>query len=424
MTFESAPFDSALRLAVALALGLLVGAERGWKSRELGEGRRVAGLRTFGLTGLLGGVAGLLANDLGPLSIGLVFIGLAMLLAVAYARTTPLEPDANISITTLVALLLTFALGALATHFDMALAAAAAVVATLLLDLKATLHGWLAKVEERELSALLRLLLISVVVLPFLPNGNFGPWQALNPYVLWWMVVLISAISFCGYVAVKLLGQRWGVALTALLSGLVSSTALTLHFSRLARHQPGNGSLLAGGILFSCAAMPPRLLVVALVLHPDLARALLLPFAAMEILILLPALYWWHQANHDHVLDTGHLNNPLELKAALGFGVLLSMVMLATTAARQLVSDEALLAVALISGIADVDAITASLSHLSLSAVSTATALTGIVLAAASNNLSKSTMAVLIGGKAIGWRVAVPLTVSAAAAVALLPVWR
>ena len=424
MTFESAPFDEALRLAVALALGLLVGTERGWKSRELGEGRRVAGLRTFGLTGLLGGVAGLLANELGPLSIGLVFIGLAILLAVAYARTTPLEPDANISITTMVALLLTFALGALATHFDMGLAAAAAVVATLLLDLKATLHGWLAKVEERELSALLRLLLISVVVLPFLPNGNFGPWQSLNPYVLWWMVVLISAISFCGYVAVKLLGQRRGVALTALLSGLVSSTALTLHFSRLARQQPGHGTLLAGGILFSCAAMPPRLLVVALVLHPDLARALLLPFAAMEILILLPALYWWHQANHDHALDTGHLSNPMELKAALGFGVLLSMVMLASAAARQLVSDEALLAVALIAGIADVDAITASLSHLSLSEVSAATALTGIVLAAASNNLSKSTMAALIGGRTIGWRVAVPLMVSAAAAVALLPVWR
>ncbi|TAL05636.1 MAG: MgtC/SapB family protein, partial [Porticoccaceae bacterium] len=96
MTFESVPFDEALRLAVALAIGLLVGAERGWKGRELGEGRRVAGLRTFGLTGLLGGAAGLLAHDLGPLPIGLIFIGLAMLLAVAYARTTPLAPDANI----------------------------------------------------------------------------------------------------------------------------------------------------------------------------------------------------------------------------------------------------------------------------------------------------------------------------------------
>ncbi len=424
MTFESAPFDEALRLTIALAIGLLVGAERGWKGRELGEGRRVAGLRTFGLTGLLGGAAGLLAHDLGPLPIGLIFIGLATLLAVAYARTTPLEPDANISITTLVALLLTFVLGTLATHFDMALAAAAAVVATLLLDLKTTLHGWLAKVEERELSALLRLLLISVVVLPFLPNRNFGPWQALNPYALWWMVVLISAISFCGYVAVKLLGQRRGLALTALFSGLTSSTALTLHFSRLARQQPANGTLLAGGILFSCAAMLPRTLVVTLVLHPDLARALLLPFTVMEILILLPALYWWYRANHSHVLDTGRLSNPVELKAALGFGLLLSLVVLVSAAARQLIGDEALLAVALISGIADVDAITVSLSRLSVAQVSLTTALTGIVLAAASNNISKATMAVLIGGKATGWRVAVPLITSAAAGVALLLLWR
>ena len=278
------------------------------------------------------------------------------------------------------------------------------VVATLLLDLKTTLHGWLAKVEERELSALLRLLLISVVVLPFLPNRNFGPWQALNPYALWWMVVLISAISFCGYVAVKLLGQRRGLALTALFSGLTSSTALTLHFSRLARQQPANGTLLAGGILFSCAAMLPRTLVVTLVLHPDLARALLLPFTVMEILILLPALYWWYRANHSHVLDTGRLSNPVELKAALGFGLLLSLVVLVSAAARQLIGDEALLAVALISGIADVDAITVSLSRLSVAQVSLTTALTGIVLAAASNNVSKATMAVLIGGKATGWR--------------------
>ncbi|HNF08686.1 MAG TPA: MgtC/SapB family protein, partial [Pseudomonadales bacterium] len=188
--FDTAALDAVLQLSVALAIGLLVGLERGWKSRELGEGRRIAGFRTFGLTGLLGGVAGLLSLDQGPLPIGLIFLALALLLAVVYARTTSADPAANISITTLIALLLTFALGALATYLDIALAAAAAVVATLLLDLKSTLHGWLNRLEERELTALLRLLLISVVVLPFLPDEQFGPWQAINPHELWWMVVL------------------------------------------------------------------------------------------------------------------------------------------------------------------------------------------------------------------------------------------
>src|SRR5690606_3395721 len=210
MPFESPPLETALQLTVALAIGLLAGTERGWKNRTLGEGRRLAGLRTFGLTGLLGGLLGLLSLDLGPLPIGLVFIGLAVLLGAAYVRTTQPRPDSDISITTMVALLLTYALGAQATRGEVILAAAAAVIATLLLDMKATLHGWLARVESRELSALLRLLLISVVVLPFLPDRDFGPWQAVNPHQLWWTVVLISAIPFAGYVAVKLLGERRG----------------------------------------------------------------------------------------------------------------------------------------------------------------------------------------------------------------------
>jgi uncharacterized membrane protein (DUF4010 family) len=420
MLFESASLESGLRLALALAIGLLVGTERGWKTRALGEGRRLAGLRTFGLTGLLGGLLGLLTAAVGPLPLGLAFIGLALLLGIAYARTTAPHPDSDISITTMVALLLTFTLGAEATRGDLTLAAAAAVVATLLLDLKATLHGWLARVEERELTALLRLLLISVVILPFLPDRDFGPWQAFNPRALWWMVVLISAISFSGYVAVKLLGQRRGLALTALFSGLTSSTALTLHFARLARRQPAAGTLLASGILFGCAAMLPRMLVVVVVLHPALAAALWPAFAAMELCILLPALYWWWRADRSHNPDMSYLSNPVELKFALGFGVVLALVALACGGARALIGEQALIGVALISGIADVDAVTISLSRLSHAGVALSTALQGIVLAAASNNIAKGILATLVGGTAIGLRVALPLAAATVAGLAIL----
>ncbi len=420
MPFEPASLETALRLAVALAIGLLVGTERGWKSRALGEGRRLAGLRTFGLVGLLGGLAGLAAQSFGPLPIGLAFIGLALLLGAAYIRTTPADPDSDISITTLIALLLTFLLGAQATQGDAALAAAAAVVATLLLDLKATLHGWLARIEERELTALLRLLLISVVVLPFLPDRDFGPWQALNPRTLWWMVVLISAISFSGYVAVKLLGQRRGLALTALFSGLTSSTALTLHFARLARREPAAGILLGSGILFGCAAMLPRMLVVVLVLHPALAWSLLPAFAAMELCILLPALYWWWRADRGHNPDIGYLSNPVELKFALGFGAVLALVALACAGARALIGEQALIGVALLSGIADVDAVTIALSRLGHTGVALPIALHGIVLAAASNNVAKGVMATLIGGIGIGLRVGVPLVAATIAGLVAL----
>lgn len=421
--FDTAALDAVLQLSVALAIGLLVGLERGWKSRELGEGRRIAGFRTFGLTGLLGGVAGLLSLDQGPLPIGLIFLALSLLLAVVYARTTSADPAANISITTLIALLLTFALGALATYLDIALAAAAAVVATLLLDLKSTLHGWLNRLEERELTALLRLLLISVVVLPFLPDEQFGPWQALNPHELWWMVVLISGISFYGYVMVKLLGQRRGLALTALFAGLTSSTALTLHFSRLARRQPEQALLLGSGILFSCSAMLPRMLLMILVLNAALVPPLLLPFAAMEAVTLLPALYGWMRADRVGTFELAPLSNPVELKAAFGFGLLLTLVVILCAAARQLIGDEALLPVALISGIADVDAITMLLSRLSLTEVSPTTALAGIIAVAVSNSLAKAALAMLIGGKRTGWRVALPLIGSAGVGLSFWLLW-
>ena len=420
MPFEPPALNKALQLAVALAIGLLVGTERGWKSRALGEGRRLAGLRTFGLVGLLGGLAGLFAVSFGPLPIGLAFMGLALLLGAAYIRTTPVDPDSDISITTLIALLLTFLLGAQATQGDLTLAAAAAVVATLLLDIKTRLHGWLARIEERELTALLRLLLISVVILPFLPNRDFGPWQAFNPRALWWMVVLISAISFSGYVAVKLLGQRRGLALTALFSGLTSSTALTLHFSRLARREPAAGALLASGILFGCAAMLPRMLVVVLVLHPALAWSLLPAFAVMGLFILAPALYGWWRADRSHNPDMAYLSNPVELKFALGFGAVLALVALACAGARALIGEHALIGVALISGIADVDAVTVSLSRLSHAGVAQATALQGIVLAAASNNVAKGVMATLVGGTSTGLRVALPLMVATIAGLAVL----
>lgn len=420
MPFETPSLQTALQLVVALAIGLLVGTERGWKNRSLGEGRRLAGLRTFGLVGLLGGLMGLLALRFGPLPVGLAFVGLALLLGAAYLRSTPAQPDADISITTLVALLLTFALGVLATQGETALAAAAAVIATLLLGMKATLHGWLARIEPGELSALLRLLLISVVVLPFLPDRAFGPWQAFNPYQLWWMVVLICAISFSGYLAVKLLGARRGLAVTALFSGLASSTALTLHFSRLARRQPASGALLSGGILFSCTAMLPRVLAVVVVLHPQLAATLLVPFAAMAATLLLPALLWWRRGGGAPAPDGGHLSNPLELRFALGFGVLLGLVVVACAGVRQWLGEQALVGVAVLSGIADVDAITLSLTALSRDGISLGIARDGIVLAAASNNFAKAAMAVLVGGSATGWRAAAPLALSAGVGVAAI----
>ncbi|MCG8695509.1 MAG: MgtC/SapB family protein, partial [Minwuiales bacterium] len=235
--------DLFVRLAVALASGMLIGLERGWEGRDLPEGSRIAGVRTFGLVGLLGGAVVLFAGDFSGVFLAAVALGLALFAAVAYWRASRIAAD--IGITTLVVLLLAFVLGALAGAGYLVPASAAAVVVAILLGIKPELHGILQRMDRTELLASLRLLLLSVVVLPVLPDQGYGPWQALNPYRIWWMVVLIAAISYAGYLSIRLIGTRRGILLTGLLGGLASSTAVTLSFARLAQRGAARPELLA-----------------------------------------------------------------------------------------------------------------------------------------------------------------------------------
>jgi uncharacterized membrane protein (DUF4010 family) len=395
-------------LGVALAIGLLIGVERGWKEREVREGRRIAGVRTYGLMGLLGGSMALIAERLGVLSLALAFVGLAGVLTAAYVVN--LERDDDAGITSLVAGLLTFAFGALAALGEVALAAASAVVTTLLLGLKPVLHRWVSALEGKELRAGLKLLLISVVLLPILPDRGYGPWQALNPYEIWWMVVLIAGISFAGYFAIKLAGARKGAVLAGLWGGFASSTALTLHFSRIARHGPDATPVLATGILLACGTMYPRVLLIAGLINPQVLKLLWVPAAVMAAPVYGTALYYWSStAGSEHDTKTAPVENPLELKAALSFGGLLAVVMLLGEALKTWLGDAGVLMLAGASGVADVDAITLSLARMSRGDLPLGIAVTGMVIAAAANNLVKSAMAGGIGGRQLGLRVGVPL---------------
>ena len=400
-------------LAVALAIGLLIGVERGWHEREAREGTRIAGLRTFALMGLLGGGSALLAERLGPWVLGLAFLGLTLTLVTAHVATLR-RGDADVGITSLVAGLLTFVLAALAALGEAEVAAAAAVVATLLLSAKEQLHRWVGALEAKELRAAIELLLISVVVLPILPNTGYGPWQALNPYTIWWMVVLIASISFAGYVAVKIAGAQRGVAYTGLFGGLASSTALTLHFARLARSGGSTASTLAMGILLACGTMFPRMLLVAGIVSPPLARLLVVPAAVMAFLTYLPALWYWRRGT-DRSQDTAALlNNPLGLKTAVSFGLLLALIMLLGKALQVWFGEAGVLVLAGAAGITDVDAITLSLARLTHGDLPLRVAAMGVVIAAVVNSLTKGAMAAVIGGRAVGLRAALPLLIAAA----------
>lgn len=409
-------------LSVALAIGLLIGVERGWQEREAKEGTRVAGIRTHGLIGLLGGGMALLTEQFGALVLGLGFIGLAGVLTSAYIVNLR-RGDENVGITSLVTGLLTFVFGALAAMGEVAIAAASAVVTTLLLSYKPVLHRWVSALEGKELHAGIKLLLISVVLLPILPNQGYGPWEALNPYVIWWMVVLIAAISFVGYFAIKIAGTRRGTIFTGLFGGLASSTALTLHFSRLSRRDAALTPMLATGVLLACGTMFPRMLLVASVLNPDLFKHLLVPAAVMALLTYLPALVYWRAQSQQKTEAVSPLKNPLEVKTALSFGLLLALVMLLGKTLRNWYGEAGVLVLAAASGVADVDAITLSLARMSLDDLVAPVAVTGIVIAAAVNSLVKGGMATVVGGRKIGLRVGLPLLGAAIGGLVAVRIW-
>jgi uncharacterized membrane protein (DUF4010 family) len=404
--------EAASQLAVALLVGLVVGVERGWHERELADGGRVAGLRTFALVGLLGGVLGAAGAALSPWPLAAGLLGLAIVVAVAYRGAA--TASGNLSITSAVAALLTYALGALAAQGSPILAVAGATVTALLLNLKPTLHRWLQLIQYRELSAALQLLVLSVVIAPLLPNAGYGPYAALNPFLLWWAVVLVAGLSFAGHVAIRLSGARRGLLLTGLLGGLASSTAATLALARQARADPRLSDAAAAGALGACGVMFLRIGAVLLALAPSLARhmgvALLAPAVA---LLALSAIGPRHKtADADRALESVA---PFDLSSAFGFALLLGAMSVLSKAANAWAGPAALYGLAALSGLADVDAILISVARLNGAAELTlGTATIAIGAAAAANMLAKAVMAGLIGGRQMGSRVAIGFAIALA----------
>jgi len=410
--------STALSLALALAIGLLFGLERGWHKEQPKYVARPAGVRTFGLIGLLGGATGVLAQQTTPGVVGWAFLGVALAVAAAYALNA--WQTGETGITTLIAALLAFALAALATLGHRTTAAAAAVVATLLLGLKPQLHAWVAKLDETELQATLQLLLISVVVLPMLPDQGFGPAAALNPYQLWWMVVLIAAISYAGYFAVRIVGAGAGIPLTGLLSGLASSTASTIQMARLARHIDADRNLLGSGILLANATLFPRILVIVGLVQPALVMPLALPLGAMALVTSAPALLLWRQRGPDGSGATLRTSNPLALGSALRFGLLLAVIMVLGRLAADYLGDAGVLGLAAVSGVADLNAITLSVAQMYPSQLALPVVLLAILLAVTCNTLFKTGVCLWVGTPGLGLRVGVPMLAAAATGLALL----
>ncbi|NKQ12674.1 MgtC/SapB family protein [Pseudomonas sp. SST3] len=386
-----------LNLATALSVGLLIGTERSWSGRD-NAGQELAGIRTFGLAGLFGGLATLSAIHFGAAAWIATFVALALLTIAGYVIESRTYADHGM--TTEVALLLTFLLGSLAVAEMRLLAASVAVVVALLLSLKARLHGALRKLSEAELSGALKLLFISVVLLPVLPSQGYGPWQAFNPYTTWWMVVLIAGIGFAAYVAIRVLGTRHGLMVTALLGGIVSSTAMTITLARLNTEKLRPA--LAAGLLATSALMFPRVLLEVGLINRALLPSLLAPMLTAGLIYTAGALFYYLRAGQQPPSGAEPpLKNPFELGPALRFAGLLVIILFLVEGARRLLGDTGIYLVALLSGLTDVDAITLSLSNSARTDLSEMVAVRGIFLAALSNSLVKAGLILFIGGRAM-----------------------
>lgn len=400
-----------ISLAVALALGALIGLQRGWSTREQTSGERVAGIRTHALIGLLGGLSVLVGRELGPWVPALLLVLVALAgLAGYYNRTREVR---DFSITGWVGLVLTFIFGVLVLAGYLVVAASAAVVTAIILDNKKEIHGFVRTLQAHELDAGLRLLLISVVLLPILPNEGYGPNGVLNPREIWWLVVLIAAIGFVGYFAMRLGGAAKGILFTSLFAGLSSSTALTLHFSRLSRNSQELSPLLASGILIACGTMFPRILLYAALIHPPLLPALFPPVLVMGVLLYGAAVWIWRRQPHSGAVgQPENPHNPLELRSALMFGGLLVLILLLGEWFKLWFGDAGVYLLSAASGMADVNAITLSLTRMAREDLIMDVAVLAIVIAASVNNMVKAGLALGIGGERVGRQVLFPMLLS------------
>jgi uncharacterized membrane protein (DUF4010 family) len=391
--------------AMALLMGLLIGLERQHSQRDEAE-PLFAGVRTFPIIVLTGYLSGLLTQAGFTWVLPVALAGTCAIVVTAYAAKLG---GPHKGATTEFVALLAFIFGALTALGFMIPAATFAVVTTLLLSFKTTLHHVAERIQEEELYAILKFGIVSVIVLPLLPNRTFGPFQVLNPRLIWWMVVLISAVSMIGYLLMRWLGARQGVAVTGLLGGLASSTAVTFGLSQKAREgAAGLAKCFALGIVIASTIMFLRQLFLTFIIEPRLAYTLILPMAFPVVIGTGAGMLLWKQkdAEPEAALD---VKNPMELGSAIKFGLIFAVVLLLARGAYHYFGTSGIYLAGGLAGLADVDAFTISAAGLAQQGVlARNTAGASILLAGAMNTLVKGGIAAFLGGPALR-RVILPI---------------
>ena len=416
---QALPLSDLTRLGLALALGLLVGLQRGWTLRDEKAGSRFAGIRTYGLLGLAGGLGAVLQTRAGALAQVLV-AGSAVLVLMGYWRST--AGKASISGTASLAALITLTAGFLAGSGDTVLASVVTGLTVLLLSQRQRLHHALRHIDSEEMAAVARFALIALVILPLLPNTPMGPLEAWRPRQLWLVVVLVSGFSFAGYVGVRLLGAARGMLATAAAGSMVSSTAVTASLAGKLRDEADGAALLNGAVALASGVMFFRVMVLAAVLAPFALTSFVLIAVPGMLISLAGAAVLLHRGRGAAAGEPGEIavRNPFDLKPAL---LLMLLTMALTVAARwvlQRYGDAGLAVVLAIAGTADVDSAVITMGNLPAGTLAPRTAALVLAAPVALNTLFKTAILLTLAGRKGAGAAAAMLASQAAMALAAL----
>ncbi len=433
-----------LDLVIAALIGLAIGSEREWSGHTRGSDGRFAGLRTFGMLGAIGGFAGWFHRD-GLVVPAVAFVAAAALFPVAAYVSAMRRPETTTDGTTEVAAIVVVALGFAAGTGHRTIASSAAALLFLLLAEKSAIHRALHEVGDVEVRAAAQFAVLALVVLPLLPGGSYGPWGAFEPRALWIVVLLFSALNFLGYVARRVIGEARGLVVTGLLGGAVSSTAVTLNFSRRSRSEPDFSQPLALGVIAACTMLLPRIALVTALLRPAVAIAalpVLVPPFVIGTLLVARALWRARtvpspanarrpdipqqvaestedgpstRSEFTAAQTRDSLQNPLALATSLQMAAAFQAVLFVIAFVQQRAGAPGVLASAALLGLTDMDALTLSMTRLASDPQFTTVAARALGIGILSNSALKIGVAFTLGAPRFRVRVAAGLCVLAAA---------
>jgi len=380
---------------VAAGLGAVIGLER--QTAHEGDPDDYAGARTFALYAVLGALGGFAAGEYGPTA--WLFWAFAALVLVIGSYVFAFRSTGDWGTTTEAASIVTFGVGALVWADEIVVALALAVGLVALMRAKGSIHSLSRKFSDQDVRAAIQFGVITAIILPLLPDDSYGPFDAFNPREIWLMVVLVSAVGLAGYLGIRVRGTG-GLVFTGLVGGLISSTAVTLGFSRMSRAEPGLRHSLIAGILGASGLMYFRVLVLAFVVAPDMAEVLAVPLIALGIFVVAASVWAWIRANRDDASpDVLEVENPLSLSVALQFGALYAAVVFIAKLLLDQFSASALNVIGAVSGVNDVDAINLSMANFVNDGLNATDGASAVLLAVAVNTLVKAALVAGLGDR-------------------------